>query len=283
MHPTLLDLGPVTIHSYGFMIALAFLMALFMCQRDGPRFQAPKEFVNSVAVGLLIAGVAGSRLLHILMFPASYSWSDPVGWIAIWRGGLVFQGAFPAAVLFAWFYARRKNVPVLGFADALGPYIPIGHALGRMGCFLNGCCYGRVTDISWAVEFPRIPANPEAQPTGSPAFLDHLRAGLVQFEDMTSLPVHPTQLYSVTGLLAMGAMMWMFREWWYPFRGVMICSYLALYGLLRFVLEFFRGDHNPVHFGGVLSDQQVFSLAFVAVGIALFVVLYVKERQRQNG
>ena len=261
------------------MIALAFIMALFMCQRDGPRFHVPVDFVNNVAVGLLVSGIAGSRLLHIVMFPGSYEWSDPIGWIAIWQGGLVFQGALPAGVLFCWFYARRKGVSFLAFADVLGPYLPLGHAIGRLGCFLNGCCYGRLSDAHWAIRFPRIPSDVSATPTGSPAYLDHLQAGFVQLTDAASLPVHPAQLYSLTGLVVVAGIMWVVRERWYPFPGVMIPAYFVLYGILRLVLEFFRGDHNPTHFGDLLSDQQVFSLLFFVIGAVLFAVIYVRRRQ----
>ncbi|MFP4172507.1 MAG: prolipoprotein diacylglyceryl transferase [Candidatus Hydrogenedentota bacterium] len=280
MHPVLIDIGPFTLHSYGLMIATAFIVALLLCQRDAPRFGVPVEFISSVAFGGLLAGIIGARILHIVMFSQQYSWDNPLGWIAIWEGGLVFQGAMPVAAAFCLLYARAKGVAFTAFIDVLGPYIPLGHAIGRVGCFLNGCCYGSIAhDVPWAVTFPRFPSDPSETPTGSLPYLDHLQRGLVAFSDQWSLPVHPSQLYSMGVLLLLAVMLLLCRRYWRPFQGIMIPAYFTLYGVGRFVLEFFRGDAAREHFGGMLTNQQVFSFVFIAFGVGSFVYLY-RNRER---
>ncbi len=280
MHPVLIDIGPFTLHSYGLMIALAFITALLLCQRDAPRFGVPVEFISGVAFGGLLAGILGSRILHIVMFPQQYGWDDPIGWIAIWQGGLVFQGAMPAAALFCYLYGRAKGVAFTAFFDVLGPYMPLGHAMGRLGCFLNGCCYGKIApELPWAVSFPRIPGDPSETPTGSLPYLDHLQRGLVAITDLWSLPVHPSQLYSLGLLLLFSAGLLLCRRYWRPFQGIMIPLYFMGYGVGRFVLEFFRGDAAVTHFGGLLTNQQVFSFVFVAVGVGSFIYLH-RNRER---
>ena len=161
-------------------------------------------------------------------------------------------------------------MPFWSTIDLAVPYVPLAHAFGRVGCFLNGCCYGKRCDAPWAVRFPQ----------GSPVFTEHA----YRYQDISvrtdawSYPVHPTQFYSVAGLLLIFALLWFLRKKWYPFGGFTLALYLACYGVMRFIVEFYRGDNNPSHLGfGVFSDQQMFALAMLAVGAGLFVYLAVKK------
>ncbi len=273
MLPILFKIGPIPIHSYGLMIAIGFLTAIYLVQRDAVKAGLdPKVFADG-AFWVLPLGIAGTRLLHIVMFPEGYSWGDPLGWIAVWRGGLVFQGGPPVAIVFIWFYLKKKNVSFWKASDIVVPYLAMAHGLGRVGCFLNGCCYGAPSDLPWAFPYRRVPWDISLPATGSPAYLDHLR----RFPDMTPMDhwshaIHPTQLYGVVGLLMLCGILLYLRKHWNPFDGFLLPTYFVIYGIGRFVVEFFRGDHNPTHVLD-LSDQQIFSVAFALGSVVLFAIM----------
>jgi phosphatidylglycerol:prolipoprotein diacylglycerol transferase len=169
---------------------------------------------------------------------------------------------------------RRRGVDFWPFADIAVTYIPLGHALGRLGCFLNGCCYGERSEVPWAIPFRRVPMDLSQTPVGSPVYIDHCkRFGLSYWDDAWSFPVHPTQLYSLLGLMSIFALLYLLRRKWHPFTGFVLPLYMVLYGIMRFIVEFYRGDHNPTHFGGVLSDQQVFSVLIVVLGVVFYIYL----------
>lgn len=278
MLPTLIEIGPIKLHAYGLMIAIAFILGVTLVRRECKRTGIDQDMIADLAFWTLLIGLAGSRVAHIVLYRESYSWRDPLEWFAFWRGGLVFQGAL-VAIIFVYWYLRRKKVDFWAFADIAVCYIPLGHAIGRLGCFMNGCCYGARSDLPWAIPFRRVPFDLAQEPVGSPPYLDHCaRFGLSYWKDQWSFPVHPTQLYSALGLLCIFGLLILLRKKWMPFRGFVLPAYLLLYGLMRFVVEFFRGDHNPTHFGGYLSDQQVFSLLLVVAGAVLFA--YLKPRAR---
>lgn len=285
MWPTLLRIplpftdASIPIHSYGLMIATGFLLALYLVQRDARKQGIDPKIFGDMAFWTLILGIAGTRILHIIMYPQYYSWNDPLGWIAVWGGGLVFQGAIIPAGLYVWWHLRRHGVPLFKGLDIIIPYVALAHGIGRLGCFLNGCCYGRPADVAWAVRFRRVPWDVNEPPTGSLPYLDHLqRFADMKVTDHFSHAVHPTQLYSFLGLIAICGVLLALRKYWHPFTGFTLPVYLVLYGIFRFIVEFYRGDHNPVHFAN-LTDQQVFSLLSAAAGAILFAILYQRQRK----
>ena len=260
MYPVILELGPVKLHTYGMMIAIGFLVALYFIRRDGARrLNLDGETVNEMGFWILLTGIAGTRLFHIFLYPEDYSLSDPLGWVMIWKGGLVFQGAIPTALVYYYFAARRKQVPFWAGLDIAFPYVPVAHAFGRIGCLMYGCCYGKPTDLPWGICFP----------AGSPAWNADLHAAGAAH----TLSLHPTQLYSVAGLLLLAALLLLIRRRARLFDGICVPAYLCLYGLFRFIVEFFRGDGNPMHMGA-LTDQQVIALLMALGGAALFIVLW---------
>ncbi|MBX7256444.1 MAG: prolipoprotein diacylglyceryl transferase [Candidatus Hydrogenedentes bacterium] len=274
MFPTILKLGPVSVHSYGLMMAIAFLLATYLATRDIAKHGLNAGVASDTAFWCLLVGLAGTRILHIIMFPEFYSWSRPLGWIAIWQGGLVFQGAIPPALAVIYFNLRRHQMPFWKTIDIAAPYVALGHAIGRVGCFLNGCCYGQRTDLPWGVQFPRIPFDlSKAGVTGSPAYMDHCQRYALSYDtDLWSLPVHPTQLYSVAALCLLCVTLLLLRKCCWRFPGFIICWYFILYSAGRFVIEMFRGDHNPTRFLS-LSDQQVFCVLSVVAGLVLLTFL----------
>lgn len=282
MLPVLFEIGPLKIHSYGLMIAVGFLAAVYFVRRDAVRRGYDPNVFSDMAYILLPLGILGTRLAHIIMFPEDYSWSDPIGWIAVWRGGLVFQGAIPVVLVFVVWYLRRHQIPFWPAADMLFPYVPLGHAFGRIGCFLNGCCYGKPTDVAWGIPARRVPWDVSQPAIGSPAYLDHLsRFSDVTLQSHWSHAIHPTQLYSSLGLLGIFGLILLLRRYWNPFPGFTMPAYFVLYGVFRFIVEFYRGDHNPVHVFG-LTDQQIFSVAFALLGVALYGVLWFRAHARET-
>ena len=274
MLPQLFKIGPVPINSYGLMIAIGFLVGLFLVLRTARKWGMNDKVLADAAFFVLPIGILGCRLLHIILFPSAYSWDDPLGWIAVWRGGLVFQGGPPAGILFLWWYLPRHGVSFWRTVDAATPFLPLAHGFGRLGCFLNGCCYGKPSDAPWAIAFPRIPRDTSLPVMGSRVYEDHLR----RFSDLSpdvhlwSHPVHPTQLYEFAGLMALCGFLLLLRKKWYPYVGFQLPIYLIGYGVLRFIVEMYRGDHNPTHFLG-LTDQQFFSVVFAILGVVLYFVL----------
>ncbi len=282
MYPTLLKIGPVPINSYGLMIAIGFIVATYFMRRDAAARDIDPDLIYDMGFWALIIGIVSTRLLHIIMYPENYAWSDPIGWIAIWRGGLVFQGAVPAVVFYCWWRLRRAKVPFWRTADAVMPYVPLGHAFGRMGCLFKGCCYGQRTEVPWGIRFPRVPWDLSQGAMDSPAYLDHCKrfSEMSSHSDHWSYPIHPTQLYAAAGLVSICLIMLAMRKKWHPFEGFTLPAYFTLYGILRFIVEYFRGDHNPTHILS-LSDQQVFSLLFSLTGILLFVAAWRWDQKRK--
>ncbi len=267
MFPVLLELGPVKLHTYGLMIAIGFLIALNFMQRDAKKAGVDPNAVTEIAFWSLFIGILGTRVLHIIMYPENYSWSNPLGWITIWQGGLVFQGAIPAVLIYVWYTLRKRNIPFWIAPDFVMPWVPLAQAFGRMGCFFNGCCYGqRADDLPWALRFPE----------GSPPFGAHTHyPDFLMGQQHASFPVHPTQLYSVALLVSICIILFLLRRYWNPFPGFTLPAFFMLYGVKRFIVEMYRGDGNPTELGmGLISNQQVFALLMVLAGAALFAYLY---------
>lgn len=279
MHPILFEIGPIfgigpiPIHTYGFLIAIGFLISLALMRLDAKKVGIDPDFVSDTALWVLFLGLSGTRIAHIIMFPQEYSWSDPIGWIAVWRGGLVFQGALPPAIAYCLYTLHKHKIRTWLFADVVSPYIPLGHAFGRMGCFMYGCCYGCQTSVPWGIQFPRFPADLAQPPTGSPVFIDQ-RLSLPS-DALWSYPVHPTQLYEGLGLLLCCGLLLLARRYWRPFTGCTFALYLIFYGVLRFIVEFFRADHNPTTFG-YITDQQVFCILMALAGLILGAILWLR-------
>lgn len=146
MHPTLFHLGPLTISTYGVLVALAFLLAVWLARRAArgmPRELAPMDEAALVdwAVWAVIGGLLGGRLFYVLLNWPVYAGS-PLEIVALWHGGLVWYGGFLGGLLATWLYLRRRGIGFLQGADQVIPFVALGHAVGRIGCFANGCCLG---------------------------------------------------------------------------------------------------------------------------------------------
>ena len=255
MYPKLISVGSFFIPTYGVLVAIAFLTALFLASRLATRAGLDKERITNLGIYCALMGLLGAKLLMIAFdwnrLPASEIFS-----LATLQAAGVFHGGLIAAILFAVVYTRRFQMPWLHTADVFAPGIAIGHAIGRMGCFMAGCCYGKVCDRPWAVTFTNTEAN---SMSNTPLFQ----------------PLHPTQLYEAAAeVLVFAALMWMWRK---PHRpGQIIGAYLILSSALRFWIEFYRFHEQALPFNLPFSLTQWISLALIAAGA--MVLLYAKPR-----
>lgn len=222
-------------------MALAFLVGIYLATRGARRFGVAPEIILDLSIYIIIGALVGARLFYILLNLKEYV-SYPMLFIQLIRGGMVFYGGFLGAILVSALYLKRKHMLFWKLADICAPSIPLGQAIGRIGCFLNGCCYGRPSALSWAVTFPHLP---------------YAR--------------HPVQIYSsINGLLIFGILMLVSRR--RRFEGEVFWFYVLLYSITRFGLEFFRGDPRGYVFFGVFSWAQlvgavIFPLAFITLVI----------------
>ncbi|MBI3322117.1 MAG: prolipoprotein diacylglyceryl transferase [Candidatus Omnitrophica bacterium] len=237
MHPVLLRLGPVTLYSYGLAIALGFLLAVNLAARRARAVGVDPAQIQRIALIGLLAGLAGGRAAYVFLNWDLYR-ANLIEILRLDHGGLVFYGGLVTSALASILAMRSAKLPVLATLDFFMPPLALAHAIGRIGCFLNGCCYGKPTDLPWGVLFP---------------------------QDV--VPRHPTQLYEAGALVGIFALLKRIEKRSLPAGSVML-AYGLLYGAWRFLVEFLRGDVPPVLFGLTVSQLASLPLAF-AFGCAL--------------
>lgn len=240
----LVQWGPFTVFSYGVMLVAAFLVVAWLMERDAKRLPPlravlkPPQVIDWACL-VMLSGVVGARLLFIAKYWEVFR-VHPWEMLAIWHGGLIWYGGFFGGLLTVVVYARVIGVSFLRMMDQCIPYIPLAHAIGRLGCFLNGCCYGKITHAWYGVTFPGHPG-----------------------------PRIPTQIIEAMLLCALFmALRRLQRTSVMNRRGRIFALYLVGYGLLRFAVEFLRGDQTVLWFG--LTVQQDVSLVLVAGGCLLW-------------
>jgi phosphatidylglycerol---prolipoprotein diacylglyceryl transferase len=249
MHPIALHAGALTVTWYGVMVALGFMAGLWSAGRRAPRAGIAGEKIIDLGPWLIGGAILGARALYVVSYWQE-SFAGGPWWeiFAVWKGGLVFYGGLIGASLAGIFYSRAKSLPLWGVADILAPSIALGHAIGRIGCLLNGCCYGRACSLPWAI---RYPAGHQTHPLKSPA-----------------TPVHPTQVYeSLLNLALYAGLAWLFRR--RRFSGQVFAAYLISYAALRSFVEMFRGDYPQYYLGGLVTPGQLVSLGVLIAGLAL--------------
>ena len=256
MHPDLFSVGFLHVKTYGCCMAFGFFAAwyvlMYLCRRTGRQFDP----LGNLVISLMVSGVVGSRIAYVIEHWSSEFASDPFSVIRVDQGGLMFYGGFIlASIVFAGWCLSKREKP-LALADLLCVVVPLGHAFGRIGCFFYGCCYGKQSGCAAAVCFPR----------GSPAWYEQLNAGQISSVARESLPVLPTQLFEAGANLLLFVALFLFYR---RFRRGTAALYLVGYAVIRFVMEYLRGD--PRAAVGPFSISQTISLALFSVG---FVLLY---------
>ncbi|MBW1991026.1 MAG: prolipoprotein diacylglyceryl transferase [Deltaproteobacteria bacterium] len=248
MHPILFKFGPITIYTYGFFLALGFVTAIILAGREAKRVGLPVGTFYDLCFYIIIAALVGSRLLYVLM-EWSYFVEHPLEVFVLWKGGLIFHGGLVLGIIVGFYFMRRYGLPWRLTFDSLAVGTPVGQSLGRVGCFMAGCCYGKPSNLPWAVTFT------------DPNTLCPFRESL-----------HPSQLYEALLLLPVfGVVYWMRTR--KRFDGQLTLTYLLLAGIVRFVTEFFRhpADYRgPIIIWDMPATQVVAFLIAVVSGLLLF-------------
>lgn len=241
MFPVLLKYGPIQVFTYGFFLALAFLTAIYLSAREAKRLGLPQGRFYDLCFYAVLGALVGSRLLYVFLELPTFI-KHPLKIFALWEGGLIFHGGLVMAVAVAFYYMRRHSLPWRPCFDALAVGMPVGQVLGRVGCFMAGCCYGAPSHLPWAVTF----TNPES--------LCPLRE-----------PLHPSQLYEALLLLGVFGIIYRLRTR-KRFQGQLVLTYFMLAGAVRFGVEFFR---HPADYRGPIVWGNMPLTQVTALGIAL--------------
>src|SRR5687767_2282380 len=253
MHPILFSVGDWPVYSYGVLLAAAYLIGLQLGVMRARKAGVDPARVMDLGIYLIIAALVGAKLMLIAV-DWEYFKSQPRELLSLVRAGGVFYGGLIAAVAVGLWLVRRYKLPVWTTADLMAPGIALGHVVGRFGCLLAGCCYGRPTDVPWAITFTDPLA---AQNVGTPL----------------GIPLHPTQLYDAGAeLIILGALLFTERKG-KPFAGRTFWLYLLLYAISRFIIEFYRGDPNRGTVMAGLSTSQFVSLLLVPGSLLMLAIL----------
>jgi phosphatidylglycerol:prolipoprotein diacylglycerol transferase len=258
VHPIAFNLGNFSVHWYGVMMAVAFLAGLWTASRRGLRDGFAPEKVLDLGPWLIVGAILGARILYVTTYWQESFAGQPITEIfMIQHGGLVYYGGLIGASLGCILYSLLKKIPLWKLADVLAPSIALGYVFGRIGCLLNGCCYGNFCELPWAIHFPE---GHETYPRA----------------------VHPTQIYdSLLNLVLYLALAWLYRR--KKFDGQIFATYLMCYAVTRSIVESFRGDYDAAHRHGGLTPAHLVSIGIFAAGAGLFFWLSRQPaKQRQN-
>ena len=251
MHPILFDFGPFTLYTYGVLLAAAYLLGLQFALVRARTRGLDRQRVMDLGIWIIVGALAGAKLLLLLTGFRQYT-QDPRAILDLVRSAGVFYGGLIAAVAVAVVYMRRYRMPVWTTTDVFAPGIALGHSVGRLGCLMAGCCFGRPTSVPWAITF-------------------HNPAASLNSDTPLGVPLHPTQLYEAGAeLIVLGVLLWLERRG-RAFPGRTFWSYMLLYAVSRFLIEFYRGD--PRGAVGIFSTSQFLSLILAPLAVVMLVVL----------
>jgi phosphatidylglycerol---prolipoprotein diacylglyceryl transferase len=252
MHPILFDFGGFTIYAYGVLLAAAYLLGLQFALRRARARGLDGQRVMDLGIWIIISALAGAKLLLFIVDFRRYT-ENPRELLELLRSGGVFYGGLIAAVVVALIYLRRHKLPLWTTTDVFAPGIALGHIVGRLGCLMAGCCFGRETSVPWAITF-------------------HDPAAMINVGTPLGVPLHPTQLYEAGAEAVILAFLLVFERRGRPFPGRTFWTYMLLYGISRFFIEFYRGDSRGMVFN-VFSTSQFVSVILVPLSIVMLVVL----------
>ncbi len=263
MHPILFKIGRFEIYSYGVLLALAFYISLYLLTKDLTRLslsrQTRKENISvqtilDIAFWVIASGFLGGKLAYIISNLPLYI-QNPFD-ASLWRGGFIFHGGFFLSLITIFIYTKKKKLSFFPIADLLIPYAALGQAIGRIGCFLNGCCYGKPTDLPIGKVFT----------LNSPAGYHY-----------GALPLHPTQLYSSLFLFVLFLLLKKIEDK-RTFEGETFLFYLILYPAFRFFLDFLRGDR----LGPFFHNLTLFQIICGGIVFISLTILIGKKRGKKS-
>jgi len=243
MHPILFTIGPITIYSYGVMLALAVLVCTYLLSIDAKRYQISQDTAYDLVFWCMLGGIIGARIGYVFFVEWSYFSQNLLEILMLQKGGLAWQGGFLGGVLAGVWFARRKKLSLRPLLDLVAPYIALGQSIGRIGCFFNGCCYGK--PVAWGIYYPTHGAR-----------------------------LYPTQLFETAGLFIIFLILKKAQTKPHE-AGFIFVFYLWLAAIERFVVEFYRADHDLLWLG--LSLAQYIALSVFIAGLILMKVFKGKK------
>ena len=254
MYPKILDLGPITIHTYGLLLAAAFIAGIWVTSRNARKERINSDVIWNMGLVIIFSALVGAKI--ILLFSNYHYYSQnfrEIFSLSTLRSTGVYYGGLLLALATASLYLYKKRLPPLLLADAAAPGIALGQAISRIGCLSAGCCYGKPTSMPWGITFRNLYSY------------DNVGVPL-------NVPLHPTQIYdSIGAFLLFLFLMWRLSK--KHFTGQIILEYLSLYALLRFVVEFFRDDDRGFVLYGLLSTSQFIAILTILGTAAVYYFL----------
>jgi phosphatidylglycerol:prolipoprotein diacylglycerol transferase len=254
MYPRLLELGPISVYTYGVLLAAAYLLGLKLAMVRARARGLDQARMLDLGIYIIISALLGAKLLLLATDFRTYS-SNPRELLTLLRSGGVFYGGLILAVVVALWYIRRARLPLWTTCDVFAPGIALGHVVGRLGCLFAGCCYGKPTTQPWGITFTSQFA---ADNVGTPL----------------NVPLHPTQLYEAGAEALILALLLATEKRWRPFAGRTFWLYILLYAVSRYVIEMFRGDPRGTVL--IFSTSQFISVLLAPLAIAM--LLYLSRR-----
>ena len=252
MYPELFSLGPITVYSYGVLLAVSYLVGLWLAMRRARAWGLDANRVLDLGIYIIIAALIGAKLL-LLVVDFDQFRRSPADLMSLARSGGVFYGGLILAVLVAFWYMHKHRLPLWTTCDVFAPGIALGHVTGRLGCLAAGCCYGRPTSLPWGITFtnPLAAAN-----VGTPL----------------GISLHPTQIYEAGAELLILLVLLATEKRGRPFPGRTFWGYMFLYAVSRYIIENYRGDPRGTVFG-IFSTSQFISLVLAPLSLAMLVWL----------
>ena len=258
MHPDLITVGPFTLHTYGVFVAFGFTLAILVTIRIGRTHGFSTQQIMDMAFVMMLWAIVGSRAMYVLMNLGYYK-DHPLDVLKIWQGGLVFSGGMLAVALAMVRYLRRNHLSFWKVGDLWAPAIALGQGIGRIGCFMAGCCHGRATDLPWGVVFK----DPQTlAPQG--------------------IPLHPTQLYDfLNGTLIFLILLFVTLK--KKYEGQVFIWFLILHSTARLITERFRGDDRGIIPGTEMTLTQGLAMLILVAGVtALFLLRSRHDKKRSS-
>jgi phosphatidylglycerol:prolipoprotein diacylglycerol transferase len=249
--PEIVGIGPLTIYTYGVMLAAAYLLGLQLAISRGRRAGLDGGRLLDLGVYIVIAALVGAKLL-LFLININYFRNNPEEVLVLARSGGVFYGGLIMATLVAFWYIRRHKLPFWTTCDVFAPGIALGHVIGRLGCLMAGCCFGKPSSAPWAITFTDPFA---AMNVGTPL----------------NVPLHPTQLYEAGAEFVILLLLLATERKGRPFAGRTFWGYMLLYAMSRFAIEFYRGDQRGFVMG--MSTSQFISIVLAPLSVAMLVFL----------
>jgi phosphatidylglycerol:prolipoprotein diacylglycerol transferase len=260
MYPTILRIGSLGLHSWGLLLAIAFLVGIAVAYRRAQTRNVRPQKIVDLAVVVIVAAVVGGRIAFVLGHLPDFR-ETPLEVFAIWRGGMTFYGGAILAFVAGVLYVKRHKLNVWQVADIIAPSLAFGLFLARIGCFLNGCCFGEPTQLPWGIVFPYGSYAEQIYGSG--------------------VHIHPTQLYSSLAGLAMFFLLFWMEKWWL-FDGSLFWRFVIMYSLWRIYVDVLRYcEPSTLHrIGGLtVTESQLISAGLLVVSAIMLLLLSRAKRR----